>query len=74
MSAQNPMPCGCRGELDLTYDDAQLIVRLARIRECPLHAAAPQLLAACKLALPELVNEEAANAVRAAIADVEGRA
>jgi len=32
-----------------------------------LFAASKELLAACKLALPNLVNEEAANAVRAAI-------
>lgn len=37
-----------------------------------LIATAPDLLAACELALPHLVNEESADAVRAAIAKATG--
>lgn len=37
-----------------------------------LIAASPDLLAACQLALPHLVNEPAADAVRAAIAKATG--
>lgn len=38
-----------------------------------LIAAAPNLLTACKLALPHLADEEAADAVARAIAAAEGR-
>jgi hypothetical protein len=53
------------GELALPWEEAAAVNRLV--------GAAPALFAACRLALPHLVNEAAADAVRAALALAEGK-
>jgi hypothetical protein len=83
----NPLPCGCavygRQDLESARDDGScLIVPWTdhHVRHCPLHAAANDLLAACKAALEHLPAAgsepnsikpqacKAADKVRAAIA------
>ena len=59
------LPCGCKS------DELQTIY-------CGLHTAAPELLEACKLALPELQNKAsryhpALVAIKKAIAKMEGK-
>ncbi len=64
------LPCGCRTIAD--YYGVE-------IKHCALHAAAPDLLAACKAALLKFNHSPldkmsvAADMIRAAVAKAEGR-
>ena len=47
-----PEKCGCAALVDGNFPAAHVPVRM-----CPLHAAAPDLLAACKKALGAIMTE-----------------
>lgn len=84
----NPLPCGCvvmgYPELEAYGSDYELRMKYKdqHVKHCPLHAAAPDLLAACELldliarngigALIDIMP--AVEAARAALAKAEGTA
>jgi hypothetical protein len=63
---------GCSGMDRSQFIPAVVMPGVNAEANARLIAAAPDLLAACELALPHLVNEPAADAVRAAIAQARG--
>jgi hypothetical protein len=63
----NPLPCGCAavGEWDLegAYDDGHCLRvgwKSVHVKHCPLHAAAPDFLQACKT-LIDAVDQHSRN-------------
>lgn len=78
----NPLPCGCvvMGYMDIEMfgDDCQLRERFTgnHVVHCPLHGAAPKLLAACEAIASSWDGEtsiaEAFQLLRAAIAEARG--
>lgn len=73
----NPLPCGCAivGVPGLNRDATMTEYRNKQIRFCPVHEAAPDLLAACKAAESYLANAglgaDVLSRLRAAIAQAE---
>ena len=72
MTTPNPLLCGCRvvEVTDETTDHFRMFH--FAVKQCPLHAAAPDLLAALKGMLDKTIDHRAAFAMaRAAIAKAE---
>lgn len=70
-------PCGCE---ILAWDERHFVRKLTtKLQPCPLHGAAPKLLAACKQARPYITTGEvggdadAYDALAAAIREAEGK-
>ncbi len=51
----NPLPCGCAvlGTPEINIEGTMMEHKNQHVKHCALHAAAPALLKACKLAIEE---------------------
>ena len=70
MTTTNPLPCGCRASLSR---ESLMFPGVWHVKQCPLHAAAADLLAACKAMRATMYSPKSEESIMAdaAIAKAE---